>query len=310
MKIYRNIFIKKSLCAILVLISISLFSCQKDLKINGGYGEIKQVIIAYLNADSKLEVNISKSKTPDDFNPIDFLPDCKVDLYEDGIFKETMQFYLKDTLSGLGYYRSTFNLIGGKTYKIISTHNTLGVTEATDYLPTKATVLQTQLLAHADSLHTTALGKYSVQIQDSTQWQDYYYIAAFYSYTFLGVNNNGDSVLKTAYASINSDFGISNNISNNTNITLFKDTDFDGQLKTFTATFNCIYNPNFKSLTLHIQVTKCSVNYYDLILYQISRNTADFNSGQFERVNYPTNIINGFGHFSAQNSTYYKFDIY
>lgn len=86
------------------IIGLITFSCQKEIKFTSAYAPIKQVINSNFVPDRKLSVNISKSKFPSDISSVDFLNDCKVDLYEDGVFKETMQFVLKDTLSGFGSY--------------------------------------------------------------------------------------------------------------------------------------------------------------------------------------------------------------
>src|SRR6218665_193453 len=84
--------ITRKLIAYCLLLIPFFISCQKDLVLKTGISEPKQVIIANLYPNSRLEVNISQSKHPDDFGAIDFLPDCKVDLYEDGVFKETLAF--------------------------------------------------------------------------------------------------------------------------------------------------------------------------------------------------------------------------
>ncbi|MEZ5053777.1 MAG: hypothetical protein R2807_03255 [Chitinophagales bacterium] len=97
-------------------------SCQKELVFKYDIGETKQVIIANLYPDNLLHVNISKSKQPDDYTSVQYLSNCKVDVYEDNVYKATLPFILKDSLSGFGYYGSNFILEENKTYKIISTH--------------------------------------------------------------------------------------------------------------------------------------------------------------------------------------------
>mgnify|MGYP001472201140 FL=1 len=80
------------------LLLASSVSCQKELKLKYDTDAIKQVIISNFTPNNYLSVNISKSKTPDDFSSVEFLNNCTVQLYEDGIFKENMLFVLKDTL--------------------------------------------------------------------------------------------------------------------------------------------------------------------------------------------------------------------
>lgn len=281
-----------------------LSACQKDLDLKYGVSDIKQVIIANLYPDNNLYVNISKSKQPEDFGAVDFLTDCKVDVYEDGIFKETIPFILKDTLSGFGYYTSSFKLQQNKTYKIVSAHPELGIAEATEYLPPHPHLINFALIQHADSAHPNLPGKYIIALQDSAGWKNYYYFAAYYKVLKPTVNNSGDTIYKYDFIwNIPSYTPEIPNLSNY-NRSFITDANFDGQLKTFNFDFPSQYNTIYKEILLIIEISNTGKNYYDWNIQQIPLGTDYLNEGQYERINLRSNIINGYGHFTANNSKY------
>lgn len=282
---------------------LALTSCQKDLKLKYDVGTPKQVIIANLSPDAYLTVNISKSKRPDDYSSVEFLPDCKVDLFEDSIFKETLPFVLKDTLSGLGYYTSTFKLQQNKTYKIISTHASLGTAEATEYMPSRPTLVNFALLQHADTAHPNITGQYIIAFQDSANFKNYYFLSTYYKILKPTVNNTGDTIYKFDYIGTASHAPEFPNLSNYGR-SFTTDADYDGQLKSFTVTFPSQYNNIYKEIYLLVELSNLGKNFYNWNIQQIPLGTDYLNEGQLERVNLSTNIINGYGHFTANSSSY------
>lgn len=306
-KLYRKFFYN---LMVYTLCLMPLFiSCQKDLKLKYDIGETKQVIIANLYPNSHLEVNISKSKNPNDFSSLDFLSDCKVDVYEDGIFKETLPYILRDTSSGLGYYTSTFLLQQNKTYKIISSHNQLGTAEATEYLPPNPKLVNFALLQHADSAHPNIPGEYIIVFEDSAGIKNYYYLSTFYRILRPTVNQSGDTVYKYDYLFNIPSFTPEIPNLSNYNRSFTTDDNFDGQTKSFTIGFPSQYNNIYKEILLIIELSSTGKNYYDWNVQQIPIVTDYLNEGQLERVNLKSNIINGYGHFTANSSSYISIPI-
>lgn len=297
-------YMSKYIFIAIAIFPFYLMSCQKTLVLKTGIGETKQVIIANLTPNNYLMVNISKSKNPDDFTAVDFLSDCKVDLYEDAIFKETLPFVLKDTLSGLGYYTSSFKLQANKTYKIISSHPTLGTAEASEYLPPFPDIVNFALLQHADSLQPRKTGEYIIAFQDSANVSNYYFLSTFYRILRPKINNNGDTTYTHDY--ITNIPSYTPEIPNPTNYyRLFTtDANFDGQLKSFTVDFPSEYNSIYKEIVLIVELSNTGKNFYDWNTQQIKFGTDNLNSGQLERINLEGNIINGYGHFTASSSKY------
>lgn len=306
-------FIHKQQLFIFIFIStvLSTISCQKDLKLKYDNIGIKQVILANFVPNSVTRINVSKSKKPDDFNPIEFLNQNKVDLYEDGIFIETMPFILKDTLSGFGYYTSVYKLKQNKTYKVISQNDELGAAYAEEFLPTYPSNVSVQLLQYADTLHPNIKSKYSLTFQDSANARNYYYISAYYKGKRLIIDSLGDTSYKTEYlynvpsytAEIPNTIGYYKSF--------FDDKNFDGQLKTFVFDIASQYDNNMVYL-LHyyvefyfeVEFANVGTGYYEWYLQQMPKNDNTFNNGQNERINFSSNIVNGYGHYSGFSPIY------
>lgn len=292
---------KLNFYAVFMLILISV-SCQKEIKFNSSYAPLKQVINCNFSPETNLYVNISKSKKPNDFNAVKFLDDCKVDLYENDIFVETMQYRLRDTLSGLGWYVSNYKLKPAKTYKIISEHPTLGIASAQEYLPSKPIFTDT-LLQHADSINPAKKGKYTITFTDSSNFTDYYFTTVYYKILKPVIEENGDTTYKTDYLwnvpTTSPDAPNPTSFSRN----FFNDVNFAGQTKSITFDFNSIYNTSYKKIELVIVFSKCGFNFYGISMQQLRPITNNLNNIDDEPVNLVSNIVNGYGHFSSNSES-------
>lgn len=291
-----------------ILLAFSIISCQKEIKFTSSYAPVKQVINCNFTPYNSLNVNISKSKTPNDFNSVEFLNDCKVDLYENNVFVETMRYKLKDTLSGLGWYVSTYKLKPAKSYKIISEHPTLGIASAEEFLPSRP-LFTANLLQHADSINPTRSGKFSITFTDSSQFKNYYFIGVYYKILKPIVDTLGDTTYKVDY-----NFNIvsvSNDAPNpaNFNRTFFTDDNFDGQTKTIIFDFNSLYNTTYKSIEMIIEFSDIGYNFYSWTTQQIKPPSNNLNEGADEPFNLVSNIKNGYGHFSSFSSSYVTFKL-
>jgi hypothetical protein len=307
---------KITLCISILLLSLTNLSCQKDIKLDFGNGTIKQVIIANFYPNSILRVSISKSKNPDDYNPVEFLNNNKVELYENGSLIEIMPFILKDTLSGLGFYTSTYKLKQNKTYKVISYNEQLGTAYTEEFLPTYPTNVSVELIQHADTIHPNVRGKYSLTFQDSANAKNYYFVVAYYKARRMIVDSLGDTTYKWEYLYTVPSF--TPEIPNPTSYykSFFKDDNFDGQLKTFVFDISSQYDNTFESLFdyyiefyFELEFASVGPGYYEWYLQQMPKNDDVFNNGQNERINFTSNIVNGFGYFAGRSSLYYTIRI-
>ncbi|MDB5226922.1 MAG: hypothetical protein JWN78_1115 [Bacteroidota bacterium] len=294
---------------ILFCLCVMNISCQKKFNLKYENTPVKQVILANLTPGNILSVNISKSKQPDDFNPVEFLSDCKVDLYENDVFKETLTYKLKDTLSGLGNYVSSFHLIPNKTYHIVSLHPQLGTANATEYLPPPPKVLYASLDEHANLANPQTTGRYSITFWDSAGVQNYYLATAFYKILKPVVDSLGD----TSYVNDHI-FNIpsySPEIPNPSgySFSFFTDAGFDGQFKILSFTFPSQYNNIYREITFIVQLYNVGKNYYDWNIQQIPVGQDFLNEGQQERANLKSNIENGYGHFTASSGVTIAFPV-
>ncbi len=295
--------------ATVLITGFLLIACQKEIKFKSGYAPISQVINSYFSPNKKLSVNISKSKHPSDLSPVEFLSNCQVDLYEDGIFKETLLFYLKDTLSGLGSYLSSFNLSANKTYKIISTHPELGIAEAEEFLPSSKP-FTVELLQHADTAITSKTGNFKITFDDSLGIHDYYYLYIYYKFSREIIDTVvNDTTIKIEY-NLNA-LATSTEIFNpsNHNRVFFSDENFDGQTKTFFFNFPSSYDKKYKTIDLIFDLSHVGYNFYEWNIQQLKPKQSNLNEGEEEPYNLRTNVKNGYGHFSGFASKYFTIKI-
>lgn len=292
-----------------VLFVLLFISCQKELKLRTGIAAIKQVINCNFTPDDYIYINISKSKRPDDFNSVEFLQNCTVELYEDGLYKETLPFILKDTSSGLGFYTSMFKPQPNKTYKIISSHPELGIAEATEFLPPYPDIVNHALLQHADSATPSKSGYFILAFQDSANVKNYYFLNCFYRVLKPTVNESGDTTYVYDYI-----WNVPPAVPEYPNLTrspvlYFDDNRFDGQLKILNFSFPSKYNTAFKEILFIVELSNLGTNSYEWNVQQQNFETDYLNEGQNDRTNLKSNIINGFGHFSARSSRYLVYPI-
>ncbi len=274
------------------------------MKIKYNAAAIKQVIIANLRPNEYLLINISKSKEPNDFSSVEFENNCQVSLFENDILLETLPFVLKDTLSGFGYYTSTIKLSPNKVYRIVSSSATLGTAEASEYLPPIPNALGF-LIQHADSNRQNTIGKYGILIQDSAAYSNYYFVRAFYKVLKPVSDSIGNITYKYDY--INNIPSSSADIPNPADypLSFFTDQGFDGQTKSATFDFASQYNNLYKEIIFIIEVSNTGKNFYEWNTQKINYGIDFLNEGQQERSNLKSNIINGYGHFTANSSSYF-----
>ena len=129
-------------------------------------------------------------------------------------------------------------------------------------------------------------------------------MSTFYKILKRTINNAGDTVYKYDYIWNVPSYTPEIPNTSNYNRSFITDATFDGQLKFFSFDFPSQYNNIYKEILLIVEVSNTGKNYYDWNVQQIPLGTDYLNEGQFERVNLKSNIINGYGHFTANNSTY------
>ncbi len=116
---------------VLFILAVNIFSCREPIDIDVPDTQKKIVLNGFINPDSIITVNLSESigilEKDDD---IKFLNNALVKIYENDVFKETLQY---DTN---GYYRGTVYPQIGKTYKITAENPPLDAVYAeTEILP-------------------------------------------------------------------------------------------------------------------------------------------------------------------------------
>lgn len=125
----------KKLFAILSVPVLLLTACEKEFKIPLPKTDYKPVLNALLSQDSLVYVRVSMPARPQSGGITD--PDkATVMLYEDGVFKETLE---PSNSSGKKYYISKGRVVAGHQYRITVQVPDYNMVEGTDLIPDRGT---------------------------------------------------------------------------------------------------------------------------------------------------------------------------
>ncbi|MFA9388493.1 MAG: DUF4249 domain-containing protein [Prolixibacteraceae bacterium] len=127
---------RKNIFILPLLLTITLFSCEKEIIIDVEANRPKLVINGFVAADSIIEITIGASKTVLDVDTADFvwIDDAIATLYVDNEEKEQLSIYPIKPIDNINYeyyglpqptvgYRSTLTKGEvGRTYKLVVTH--------------------------------------------------------------------------------------------------------------------------------------------------------------------------------------------
>jgi Domain of unknown function (DUF4249) len=292
---------------IITFILIMIFaSCEKELKVNYGNVPIRQVLICNFYTGGTFQVSLSASKRPDDFSSVNFLETATVDLYEDGIYIETLPYVYRDSSTSYGFFTSVYKAVPGKTYTIrTSDAEGLPGVSATEYLPENLPLNSFWLEQYPDDSDPIRKGILSFDIDDDPLLKDQYFASVYYYVIRPKIKSNGDTVWVEEYQFSESPLsgpGYPN--PSKFGRLYFTDTLFNGMNQTFVLEFPGLYNTQYKGITLIFELSHIGKNYYDYYANSVSKNSSNINAGFGEPVPEISNIENGYGHFSAQNSSY------
>jgi hypothetical protein len=194
-------FISKIL--LLISLALSVFSCQKDLKVPLPEHQKRLVVNSFLNPGSSPEVYLTRSFGPlEDLETIDLhVEDATVDLYEGSALLGTLSY--QDTLiSSWGvngdslvkpvgkYYSESLNIEAGKTYEIRVSHPDYESVKATTTMPNPAEILEVSLQQNVQRIAIESGYKYSqsilnVRFQDVAGSEEAYAAKLFIEYESL-----------------------------------------------------------------------------------------------------------------------------
>jgi len=309
-KIYINLF--------LLFIAINIFSCSEPIDIDVDEVDKKIVLNGFINPDSTVKVNLSKSigilqRDKD----IEFLKTAKVKLFEDDILIEELQY---DTF---GYYTGiTFPEIG-KTYKITADYEPLLSIDASTNILNPVAInsinsdaeFQSRVETWYDSntgepFDTTiyTLSKLNVELNfsDPSENEDYYLItftALIPQFGYFPPDYNevylGDEMTSLDYNINNLNWQNFLYMKNFTGYIL-SDELFNGNSHTLNAEVYLYGNSSPEKI--YINLHTINKEFYQFVISNSRYQDTEGNPFA-EPVNIMTNVHNGFGFFSAYSTS-------
>lgn len=149
----------------LLILAIFLNACEKDFNYNNTYQSSTAIVNCRFSAGQILKVSFTKDMHIDS-SLIHAISDADIFLYEDGIYKERLNYVPHPTLVDFGYYQSTLIAQQGHAYSIKMDHPIYGHIEATDTIPA---LYEVNSLTYSSILNpdSTLLQKANFIVQDN-----------------------------------------------------------------------------------------------------------------------------------------------
>ena len=282
----------------LLIVLLFISSCEKDFNINPQNTGNELAINSLFNDGNQITVYVTKNfPVGSTSNYMTAIPDARVELYENNIFKEIMHYQPSDTQALFGSYVSNLIPAVGKSYTVKTFAANYLNASATDTIP-----LPAQLITYAVEKYATSgpgpRGKMYMVFKDDPAVENYYRINAWLGGWLRNINSLGDTTYSFQFNAVEP---YATNEVNDTvrdgDFLLFSDRGFNGQEKNLQLTFNTINPRNYSSLDLYIElhtVSKAHYQYFKTLnLYRTASST--------EPVFVFNNINNGLGAFVAEH---------
>lgn len=295
---------------IIILFTIIVLSCEKDLEIKINSNEIKQVVNGKIRENENIIIYLSKSKMFNDNSSVEFISNAVVQLYEDDIFVENMPFVIENSLNGLGYYTSTITAQENKKYKIVSTTPNLKTIEATELLLPKPVITNQILLQYPDSNDIYVKAKLQLTLKDSLGIKNYYFLNLYERIKYFTAINGNDTTFD--YHFYGSEYSVAELSKKNTNFNriYFDDSKFNGTIKTLNISFNGIVftQSNIVEHLVFVEISSIGEGFYNYFLSE-QENRSGVGNINKEPISLLSNIKNGYGHFSSANTLFLSYKI-
>lgn len=168
---------------IILLVSLSLFSCYKTIEYDFPESETLPVLNAMFSDDDGMKVSLTRTYSMNEQNINYELINADVTLYENNVCVDTL---IKDTT----YYLSDYALSAGNNYAIIANCEDYNEIRSDDYIPEKPVVLSAQII---DSVFVNFEGdiifQLALEFEDNPNTDDYYELSLYkhYAYDNYGV---------------------------------------------------------------------------------------------------------------------------
>ncbi len=282
-----------------VLLVVLVSSCEKDFNIDQQSVSNKMALNSLFNDGAPMVVFLTKPYPIGSAQSnITAIPDARVELYEDNVFKELMHYVPSDTLNTFGGYVSNLQPQAGKSYTVKATEGHYLQATATDQVPVPAHLISSSLQQYTDT-GAGAQGTMTMVFKDDPTVQNYYRINVWMSGWHWSLNPQGDTIKDfRSYGIYTHPISALTDTTRDGYFFLFGDQGFNGQEKSLQILFNTIDPAYFSNLNLYVELHTVSKSHYE---YFRTLNLYRYSSYSSEPVFIYTDVNNGFGDFVAEH---------
>lgn len=283
--------------AFLLIMLIS--SCEKDFNINQKGVSNEMAVNSLFNDGTRVQVFLTQpypAGAPG--NNITAITNARMELYENNVFKEVMQYVPSDTQNAFGSYLSVLLPQQGKTYTIKTTAPGYAEAVATDTVPVAAQLITSGLQKYV--LNTSKpTGVVNLVFRDDPAVQNYYRINVWINGTEKIINKPGDTsyVYQSNAQRVQVISPVSDTVRDG-DFFLFSDKGFNGQEKTLQLSFPAINPYYYVNMNVSVELHTVSYSHYE---YFKTLNLWRGTNSSDEPVFIYSNVNNGFGDFVAEH---------
>ncbi len=287
--------------SIVSLFLILLSSCENDFDAPERDAAKRMVLNCRFTDAWQMSVYLTESYTTTGSNNINSLEGAKVELFEDGVFKEELAYVPSDTGNTFGSYRSALIAQEGKKYMVKATHPLYGTVTAEDEMPLAAQILSYSLLHYPDSSAGDRNALVKFRFRDDGSKNDYYRVNVWMEARWNTVNSTGDTLEHSYIYGFRPELltTVADTVRDGGWFLLFSDRSFNGQDKELQMEFRYVPEPEeYSSVRLWVELYTVSKAHYEY--YRTLQIEGNFN-GPSEPVHVFSNVQNGYGIFAAEN---------
>jgi len=281
-----------------ILLLVMAAACEKDFPMEERPDAKKMTVNCLFDNYGIFRVYLTESSSALHSSDIMNLTDATVSLYENGSYRETLQYVASDSLNTFGSYRSLFKPLPGKTYAVEVSHQAYGLTTAEDIIPPVTPITSASLITMGDYLEQDD-AIFDIEFNDDDAAENFYRINTWLSYT-QKVFNPDTIATFTSGIYIDQEESLSDSVRDNGWALLFSDKNFNGQHRKLTLHFEALQPWLITSsyeVILHIDLNTVSRAHFEYF-----RTLDDYRqsySDDMERPIVYSNIENGYGIFAG-----------
>lgn len=278
----------------LIIILAVFASCERNVKIDLPYPGDKMVLNTFITLDSTIAARVTQSASSQ--SKVTVFPElsgCKVELFENDVFKETL--IEKSNPTGSKYYGSVLKATSGQRYTLKVAYTGFETVEGADVVPQKARFQPTEFWKEANPPDSMRPYRLNLVLNDPAGEKN------FYRLRVLTASYNANTKRYTVNRNAEIPFKISNFKTNNgfmgfddnglERIMYFTDETFEGGQITFNLDLRYASSERIYVAPELTVLSKAAYYYFDSKQKQLDNTDNPFT----EAVNVYSNIKGGYG---------------